>query len=315
MEIIRNFNQLRPKHRGCVATIGNFDGVHLGHQAVLKQLIQQAARLSCPATLISFEPQPLEFFAPQKAPVRLMRLREKWHILKNLALDRHLCLRFNADLANLSAAEFVRKVLIEGLAIKHLIVGDDFCFGKNRTGNFAFLQQAGQQAGFTVEAMPSVSLEEERVSSTRIRQCLARRDLEQVTRLLGRPYSLCGKVAHGEKLGRTLGFPTLNLALQREKAPLMGIYAVRVYGLGEHAIAGVASLGTRPSIKGIDPKPLLEVHLFDFDKMVYGQFVHVEFIHWLREEAHFSSLEALTVQIHQDAKQARELLIALPSEI
>ncbi len=228
MELIRGVHNLYPRHRGCVATIGNFDGVHLGHQAVLKQTYEKAREMGLPATVITFEPQPQEFFRPDQAPPRLTRLREKLLALGPHAVDRMLCLNFNEHLANLSAEEFIRNILIDGLGVRYLVVGDDFRFGKGRQGDFHMLVRAGQQHGFEVANTHSFTLDTERVSSTLIREALGRGDLVRVQQLLGRPYSLCGRVAHGDKRGRTIGFPTANIYLHRKNTPILGVYAVQM---------------------------------------------------------------------------------------
>ncbi len=305
MEVIRSLSQLRPQHRECVATIGNFDGIHLGHQAVFARLIEQAQSLKLPAVIISFEPQPQEFFAPEQAPSRLTRLREKIQQLRAFPLQRLLCLRFNASLANLSAADFIQQVLVEGLAVRYLIVGDDFRFGKGRQGDFSLLQAAGQQHGFAVEHTPTFMLQGGRVSSTRVREALSRGNMDAAKRLLGRPYSLSGRVAHGRQLGRQLGFPTANIHLHRHSVPVSGVFAVSVSGVGAQALPGVANIGVRPTLDGAGMRPLLEVHLFDFQADIYGAQVEVGLLKWLRGEQKFSSLDALKAQIQQDSAQAR----------
>lgn len=306
MELIRSFNHLREHHQGCVATIGNFDGVHLGHRHVFAALRQKAQSLGLPATAIIFEPQPLEFFQGEKAPARLTRLREKLVALSDLALDRVLCLRFNATLVNMPAEDFIREILVEGLDVKHLIVGDDFRFGYRRQGGFDTLLKAGREAGFEVCDMPTFDVDAERVSSTRIRALLAQGEMQQAAELLGRPYYLCGRVAHGEKRGRLIGFPTANIHLHRHAVPISGVFAVYMHDLEEQAVAGVANMGSRPTVNG--SFPLLEVHLFDFSKDIYGHQVRVEFVKRLREERKFASFDALREQINSDAAQARQYL-------
>lgn len=305
MELIRGLYNLRPRHLGCVATIGNFDGVHLGHQAVLGQLAEKSATLKLPTAVITFEPQPQEFFAPRSAPPRLTRFREKFRALHRYAADRVLCLRFDAALAAMAAEEFIRRVLIEGLGVRYLVVGDDFRFGRGREGDFAMLQAAGKQNGFQVVNMHTFCIDGERVSSTRVRQALATGDLATAEKLLGRPYRMCGRVAHGDKIGRTIGFPTANIHLHRHNTPLSGVYAVEVYGLDAEPLPGVANLGTRPTAGGL--RTLLEIHLFDFHQDIYGRYVSVDFLGKLREEMRFGSFEALREQILHDADQARAL--------
>lgn len=289
---------------GCVATIGNFDGVHLGHQAVIGQLAEKAAELCLPTTLITFEPQPMEYFRPQQAPARLTRLREKLQALRRFSVDRVLCLPFNRRLAEMPAETFIDSVLVDGLAVKYLVVGDDFRFGKDRRGDFAMLQQAGAQVGFQVVNMHTFAIDNQRVSSTRIRDALSRGDFNEAERLLGRPYRMSGRVAHGEKLGRQLGYPTANIHVHRRATPLQGIFVVEVFGLEGEPLAGVASLGTRPTVDG--KKVILEVYIFDFDRDIYGRHLQISFLHKLRDEAKFTTLEALTRQIAMDVTDARD---------
>ncbi len=303
MELIRGLHNLRPRHRGCVATIGNFDGVHLGHQAVIGQLADKAEDLRLPTLVMLFEPQPQEFFTPQKAPPRLMRLREKLQALRRYAVDRVLCVRFDKAFADLEPEAFIRQVLVEGLGVKYLVVGDDFRFGHARRGDFAMLQAAGHKHGFQVVNMHSFTIDGERVSSTRVRAALATADLALAEKLLGRPYRMCGRVAHGDKIGRTLGVPTANIHLHRHSTPLKGVYAVEVFGLPDEPLAGVANIGTRPTVGGT--RTLLEVHVFDFDRDIYGEYVHVNFLRKLSDEKRFASLDELKLKIQQDIVDAR----------
>lgn len=303
MELIRGLHNLRPVHRGCAATIGNFDGVHLGHQAVLGQLSERADALGLPTCVITFEPQPMEYFAPAQAPARLTRLREKLRALRRFSVDRVVCLRFDRRLAGLQPDEFVRRVLVDGLGVRYLVVGDDFRFGKGREGDFAFMQQAGQQYGFQVVNMHTFKVDAERVSSTRIRAALAAGDMAGAEKLLGRPYRMCGRVAHGDRRGRTIGFPTANIHLHRHATPVEGVFAVELFGLDREPVAGVANVGTRPTVDGT--RTLLEVHLFDFDEDIYGRYVYVNFLHKLRPETRFESFEALKEQIQKDVQAAR----------
>jgi riboflavin kinase/FMN adenylyltransferase len=303
MELIRGLHNLRPRHHGCVATIGNFDGVHLGHQAVLGQLAEKADELLLPSLVITFEPQPQEFFAPDKATPRLTRLREKLKALPRYGVDRVLCLQFNQALASLPPDEFIKQILIEGLGVRYLVVGDDFRFGKGRAGDFAMLQRAGEQHGFPVVNMHTFNIEGERVSSTRVREALAKGDLDEAEKLIGRPYRMCGRVAHGDKRGRTIGFPTANIHLHRKATPVEGVFAVEMFGIEGEPVAGVANVGTRPTVDGT--RSLLEVHLFDFDQDIYGKYIHVNFVHKLRDEERFDSFEELKKQILQDADDAR----------
>ncbi|RKZ46649.1 MAG: bifunctional riboflavin kinase/FAD synthetase [Candidatus Parabeggiatoa sp. nov. 3] len=307
MELIRNLAQLHPRHRGCVATIGNFDGVHLGHQTVMRQLTAKAKDLHLPTVVILFEPQPQEFFAPESAPARLTRLREKIRVMRHNEMDRVLCVRFHATFAALSAEHFIQQVLVQGLGIRHLVVGDDFRFGYKRQGDFALLQEAGKQYGFSVETQQTFILGGERVSSTRVRQALEQGNMQLASELLGRPYTLCGRIRHGEQRGRLLGFPTANIFLHRQVSPLLGVFAVYLHGITKQPIVGVANLGTRPTVDG--SQLLLEVHLFDFQKTIYGHTVKVEFVRKLRDEQRFASFDALKQQIQIDVQTAKAIFL------
>lgn len=304
MQLIRGLHNLPADTQGCVATIGNFDGVHLGHQAVFAQCKQQAQHLGLPVTLITFEPQPREYFSHDCAPARLTRLREKLAVLAAFDIERVLCLRFDQRLAGLDPDEFVRTILVEGLAVRYLVVGDDFRFGRDRAGDFARLQQAGNEHGFAVVSMNTYEHDAQRVSSTRVRDALEQGDLVLAEALLGRRYAMCGRVAHGDKRGRTIGFPTANIFLHRVCAPLAGVFAVEVRGLGGAPVPGVANIGSRPTVDGT--RSLLEVHLFDFNREIYGAHVQVDFRHKLRAERRFESFDALRRQILLDAGQARD---------
>lgn len=307
MYVIRGLHNLKTEHRGCVATIGNFDGVHLGHQSVFQHLLEKGRESSLPATVVTFEPQPREFFQAEAAPARLTRMREKLQAMKDVGVERVVVLEFNRRLACMTAEKFVEELLVEGLGVRFLSVGDDFRFGQGRKGNFKLLQQMGVQYGFQVENMNTYMLDADRVSSTRIRELLTQGDLAAAQTCLGRPYRICGRVAHGDERGRTIGFPTMNVNLHRIVSPLQGVYAVKVLGLDDKPLPGVANIGTRPTVEG-DTRYLLEVHLFDFDRSVYGQHVQVEFIHKLRDEKKFDSFEALRRQILDDAAAARKTL-------
>jgi riboflavin kinase/FMN adenylyltransferase len=306
VELIRGPHNLRSRHRGCAATIGNFDGLHLGHQAVIRGLLERARILGVPALVMCFEPTPREYFAPGQAPPRLTRFREKAELLACLDVDRFLCVPFNARVADTPPGVFIDELLVGALGIRHLVVGDDFRFGRNRDGDFALLAEAGRRHGFEVLSTPSFTVDGARVSSTRIREALAAGDLAAAERLLGRSYSMSGRVVEGARLGRALGYPTANLKLGRRVSPLDGIFAVRVNGVDTAPWPGVASLGTRPTVDG--GEMLLEAHLFDFDGNLYGRHLNVEFVARLREERRFDSLDALTEQMHEDAAQARSVL-------
>ncbi len=310
MELIRGLHNLRPQHRGCVATIGNFDGVHLGHQAILRQLAARGRELGRPSLVMTFEPHPQEFFARETKPARLARLREKLAALAEAGVDRVLVARFDARLAAMSAEDFIGDLLVAKLGVEYLVIGDDFRFGKGRAGDFGLLERAGAACGFEVAHTPTFVVDGARVSSTRVREVLADGELALAARLLGRPYAVHGRVAHGDKRGRTIGFPTANVHLHREVTPLSGVYAVRLLGAAPAPLAGVANLGQRPTVGGT--RNQLEVHLFDFCGDLYGRAVRVEFCARLREERRFGSLEALKAQIDADARQARAFFAAQP---
>jgi len=303
MRLIRGLHNLRPDHHGSALTIGNFDGLHRGHQAVLARLRARADELGLTTTVMTFEPTAQEYFTPATAPARLQRLRDKISVLRGLDVDQLLCLRFDRHLAALSAGEFVERILVQGLAVRYLVVGDDFRFGKGRSGDFAFLQKTGRLGGFEVVNTSTFYHGDDRVSSTRIRTALATGDFEAAAHMLGRPYRICGRVAPGHQRGRTIGFHTANIRLHRRVSPLKGVFAVRVYGLHDNAVTGVANVGTRPTVDGSDF--VLEVHLFDFDQDIYGRYLDVEFCKKLRDEKKFDSFELLREQITRDATQAR----------
>lgn len=311
-KIIRGFHNLPDSSDGCVATIGNFDGVHLGHQAVLNQLAMKGSMMKLPAVVISFEPQPFEFFLPEKAPARLTRFREKVEALRCYAIDQICVLRFNRQLASMSAEDFIDRLLVNGLNVRYLVVGDDFRFGRDRLGDFELLQKAGQKHSFQVVNMHTFAIEHARVSSTRIRNALNSGDLLLAEKLLGRPYRMSGRVAHGDKRGRKMGFPTANIHLHRHKIPLTGVFAVQLFGIDEEPVNGVANIGIRPTIGG--NKALLEVHLFDFKRDIYGEHVQVLFLHKIRDEHRFDSLDALIEQIHLDSEKARQYFAQQPSD-
>jgi riboflavin kinase/FMN adenylyltransferase len=313
MRLIRGLHNLRPRDRGCVATIGNFDGVHLGHRAVFQRLLARGRTLGLPATVIVFEPQPLEHFAPESAPARLTRLREKLKAIGECGIQRVLVLEFGPRLAAMEAPEFVQRLLLDGLGVRYLLVGDDFRFGRGRAGDYRLLRAMGHEAavcgghGFEVENLHTITHDAERISSTRIREALDRGDLEGARQLLGRPYSIQGRVAHGEKRGRGIGFPTANIDLHRRESPVRGVFAVMVHGLGDSARPAVANVGTRPTVNGRGYR--LEVHLFDFDRTIYGRHLEVELRLKLRDERRFESFDALRHQIALDAAAARDYLL------
>jgi riboflavin kinase/FMN adenylyltransferase len=306
MEFVRGFHNVRPAPRGCVATLGNLDGVHLGHQALLLAAKQKAMVLGLPTTVVTFEPLPREYFAHIKheiAPARLTPLRDKVDCLAQQGIDRLICLHFNKTLRSFSATQFVEKVLVERLAIKFLVIGDDFRFGCDRLGDFDLLKRMGQQYDFEVNSLPTLLQGEERISSSHIRQLLAQNNLVLAEQLLGRPYSLSGRVIRGNQIGRQLGVPTANIHIGSYTLPLKGVYAVTVMGL-DKMYQGVANIGIRPTLTG-QKKPILEVNLFDFNRDIYGQIVKVVFCKALRQEQKFESLEILKAQIQLDIKAAK----------
>jgi riboflavin kinase/FMN adenylyltransferase len=305
VQVFRGLPDRADRHRPLALTIGNFDGVHRGHQAMLGRLSEAAEDLALPSAVLTFDPHPREFFAPGAAPPRLSTLRSKLEQFAAYGIAEVYVARFNAALAALPAERFIDDVLLRRLGTRWVLVGNDFRFGRGRNGDLALLRRAATT--FSVEAMPTVIVDGERASSTAIRAALAAGELDHATRLLGRPYAIGGKVVHGDKLGRSLGFPTANIVL-RHPPPLTGVFAVRVHGLGAPR-SGAASLGVRPTVKA-GAKPLLEVFVFDFDEAVYGRRVVVEFLRKLRDEERYTDLDALTRQIRADVAQAREYFAA-----
>ncbi len=307
MRVIRGIPHSNLLEGGCVATIGNFDGVHLGHQMIINHLVEQGQTLGLPTVVVLFEPHPLEYFKATEAPSRLTRLREKITQLKALPVDLVMLLRFNESLANLEPEDFVRNYLVNGLSVRLLVVGDDFRFGKQRRGNFQQLQSLGVDYGFTVNDSKTLQNDGRRISSTAIRQALETGDLKQARLMMGRAYSVCGRVVHGDGRGRQLGFPTANIQLFRKKSPVRGVFAVTAAGISEQPVPGVANVGIRPTVGG-EQRVILEVHLFDFDEDLYGKQVEIIFQQRIREERKFASFEQLVEQIGKDAQQARHLL-------
>lgn len=305
MRITHGFNPLTQPH---AVTIGNFDGLHVGHQAMLARLQQVAHERKLPSCVLSFEPHPREFFSPDQAPPRLSSLREKADALALLGIDHLHVFRFDQTFATLSADDFIARVLNATLQARYVLVGDDFRFGAHRAGDFTLLARHGTANDFAAEALSTVQIDGERVSSTAVRTALAAGDLAHAARLLGRPYSICGRVMHGDKLGRELGYPTANVQLKHNRPPLSGIFAVQVNGLDTEDLPGVASLGVRPTMKGAGASPVLEVHLFDFHREIYGRRVRVDFLHKLRDEAKFPDLPSLVAQIGRDVDNAKQYL-------
>ena len=305
MEFIRGLNNVKPQHSGCVLTIGKFDGVHLGHQAVLDNVLEKAKALGLPATVMVFEPQPEEVFTPDTAPARISPLREKYELLKKQGVDRLLAVRFNAAFARQSAETFVHDWLVDKLAVKFLVVGDDFRFGQGRKGDFSMLQKAGEKYGFDVVSTQSFTMHANRISSTAVRQALANSDFSLAQKMLGRPFAIYGRVVHGEKKGRTIGFPTANVMLRRCRTPIHGVFAVRVE-VDNNIFNGVANIGTRPTLNG--ERNQLEVHIFNLSADLYGKPITVFPVSKIRNEEKFASFEALKIQIQKDATKARLLL-------
>ncbi len=308
MQLYRYLSSLtRAPSGGRAVTIGAYDGIHLGHGAILSTLKQKAAALELPAMALSFEPTPREFFTPINPPARLTRFREKFEYLATLGIDELFCPSFSS-VRSLAPDVFIRELLVDGLGVRHIVIGDDFRFAAGRQGGIEDLERAGVTFNFEVTAVPGVYWHEQRVSSTAIRLALKAGDLETARGMLGREYSMSGKVVRGLGLGRELGFPTANVNLNRRQTPVDGIFAARVLGVSDKALDGVASVGTRPTVGG--DEPLLEVHIFDFDRDIYGEYITIQFVERLREERKYSDLDSLVAQMHEDVSAARAALAA-----
>lgn len=315
MKIIRGSRQslcgtsLSLPNNGCVVSVGNFDGVHLGHKAILQRVKNLSNKLNLPSLIVIFEPQPEEYFKGIDCPARLTRLREKLEFLKEFVIDYVYVMAFTDIIADLSAEHFVEDFLMGCLHVKYLVIGDDFCFGHDRAGNFNYLNTVSKRYGFEVESSKTIAMfdhkHKQRISSTWVREALREGDLQLTAKLLGRNYSMCGRIVHGDKRGRTLNFPTANIFLHRQKTPISGVFAVRVFGVNDQPVFGVANIGSRPTIGG--SRPILEVHLFDFDQKIYGYYVKVEFLHKLRDEKLFDSFELLQAQIEEDVANAKKV--------
>lgn len=302
--LTRSLTNVIPSQQGGVVTIGNFDGVHLGHQALLRETVEKARELNVSSLVMTFEPHPFEFFGGENTTIpRLTRMREKFLALRDCGIDHVLIIPFNHELAGKSASDFVKEYLYQSLRPVHVMVGDDFHFGRKRQGDIHLLTELGQQYGFTASAMPTLEMDGERISSTRVRKVLHDGDHQLVRRLLGRPYTMQGRIRHGEQLGRQWGFPTANIFLHRAMTPLMGIYTVLVHGLADQPLPGAANLGVRPTVNGT--RTLLEVHLLDFNQEIYGRYVTVEFCEKLRDEVRYPSIELLKEQIAKDVAVSR----------
>lgn len=303
LRLVRGTRRLPAELRGGIVTLGGFDGLHRGHQALIARTRQHAHASGRPALLLSFEPMPREFLNPAAPPARLTNFRERWRLLERSGLDAFVLLRFDEQLRGLSGPEFMR-CLTDELAVAGIVVGHDFRFGRAGEATAGFLRAAGEACGLLVDVLDPVQVDGERVSSSLVREALAALDLRRAARLLGRPYSMRGRVVAGQQLGRTLGFPTANIRLRRSRIPFGGIFAVRVHGIGPAPMGGVASLGTRPTVGGVEP--LLETVVFDFSGDLYGRELEVEFIAHLRDELRFESVELMVMQMQVDAREARK---------
>ncbi|MDB2543765.1 bifunctional riboflavin kinase/FAD synthetase [Woeseiaceae bacterium] len=309
MQLIRSINNFPYEllENGCVLTIGAFDGLHLGHQCLLEHVIKQSKKSNLPSVVMSFEPTPGEFFSRDKPPARLMRFREKYQVLKNLGIDIFFCPRFDNKMQNIEADDFIRQLLIHRLNLKYLVIGDDFHFARKRSGNYEQLKKVKRLLEFEIKKIPSVIVNDERTSSTLVRGLLNQGNLLKASQFLGRPYQMSGRVITGKKLGRELGYPTANVNIHRLQSALMGIFAVRVHGLADKPLDAVASLGKRPTFYQ-GQKPLLEVHIFNFNKDIYGSYIDVDFISKIRNEIKFNSADELIDQMHKDARDAKNIL-------
>ena len=307
MLIFQGFSPKHPAPRGRAVTIGNFDGVHLGHQALIEKTRSLANEHDLISTVVTFEPHPKAFFAPQQAPGKIQGLRGKALAIESFGIDELCVLRFRHSLASMNAAAFIQDFLCNGLQAKQIVIGDDFRFGAKRLGDFQMLREAGDTMGWQVHSITSVSHDGERASSSRLRQALSSADLALAHALMGRPYMLSGRVCHGRKLGRTIGFPTLNIPVPRTLI-VSGIFVVSVHGIASNPVRGVASLGHRPTIEDAG-RLMLEVHLFDWSKEIYGKKVCVEFHEKLRNEARYESIDEMTQQIQRDAQAARDYFL------
>ena len=304
MKLVRGLHGLAQQTpKGCVATIGNFDGVHIGHQVIIEQVQENAEKLGVPSVVVVFEPQPQEYFRADSAPARLMRFREKLVALRALKVDYLLCLKFSDRLHEMSAREFIDQILVRGLNVKHLVIGDDFRFGNDRAGDFALLSQVGNECAYSVENTRTVEIDSERVSSTRVRNALDSNDFDLAERLLGHPYTITGCIVHGRKLGRQLGVPTANVSLGRKTLVLKGVYAVEATLESGVCLQGVANIGVRPTVDGVQPS--LEVHMFDFDGSIYGEHLQVVFKRRIRDEKKFSNIDCLKEQILKDIEETK----------
>ena len=308
MRLVRHLSDLPFDEvaRGSVVTIGSYDGLHPGHRKLLERVMAEARDRDVPSVVMSFEPTPKEFFAADAPPARLMRFREKFDALADCGIDIFYCPRFSEAMRSIAADAFVRQILVHGLNARHIVIGDDFHFARRREGSVAELQRAANALDYSIEQVPSVIVDGIRVSSTAIREALAEGNAGRAAALLGHPYRMSGRITRGRQVGRSLGYATANVELLRRQSAVMGIYAVRVHGLPEGPVDGVASVGTRPTFDLV--KPVLEVHLFDFDRDIYGEYIHVDFIEHLRDEEKFDSVDELVAQMRVDEENARSAL-------
>ena len=309
MQLIRSINNFPYKRleNGCVLTIGAFDGLHLGHQCLLDNVIKKSEESNLPSVVMSFEPTPGEFFSRDKPPARLMRFREKYQALKDLGIDIFFCPRFDKKMQNIEADDFIRQLLIQRLNLKYLVIGDDFHFARKRSGNYEQLMKVKKLLEFDIKKISSIIVNDKRTSSTLIRELLRQGDLIKASQFLGKSYQMSGRVITGQQLGRELGYPTANVNIHRLESALMGIFAVRVHGLADEPLDAVASLGKRPTFYE-GQKPLLEVHIFNFNKDIYGRYIDVDFISKIRDEIKFDNADELIDQMHKDANDAKNIL-------
>jgi riboflavin kinase/FMN adenylyltransferase len=305
MDLVRGSLNVRERHRGGIVTIGSFDGLHRGHLELIERTCDWAQRERVPAIMVTFEPMPREHLQPENPPPRLTSFRERWRLLERTRLDALVVLRFDERLRQLSGDEFIA-LLTERLAVRGIVIGHDFRFGRAGGADAVSLRAAGERAGFELQVVEPIEVEGERVSSTAVRSAVAAGDFTRAAQLLGRPYSMRGRVVAGAQLGRTLGFPTANMRLRRLCSPLAGIFAVRVLGIESRPLSGVASLGTRPTVAGVEP--LLETFVFDFAGDLYGRELEVQFVAHLRDELRFESLDSMVIQMRVDERRARELV-------
>lgn len=303
VHLIRQLQSIPKNFPGCVLTIGNFDGVHCGHQILIQRLLEKARELQLPAVLMTFEPYPEEFFSRRETPPRLTTLREKITLLSQLGLDYVICIKFDKAFSEMTAENFIEEIVVNRLKTKYLVLGDDFHFGYKRIGNFQLIQKMAPQNNFCAESLPTFKHSQDRVSSSRIRLLLQQSDLISAEKLLGRRYGILGKVIHGSKFGRVLGFPTANILPHRKTVPIEGIFIVEVY-IDQVLYPGVADLGNRPTLDG-SGRTILEVHLLDFNQDIYGKTIYVEFIKKLRDEEKYDTVELLRLKIAEDVENAK----------